>query len=111
MKELLSKEGLFLHYLVSLKDSDKKNVLKHLTKSQISVISGVIFNAIKQVFDIKRKDVQLLKRFNVSWNKLVNKSTKLSIKQAIISKRYREVCIILRASLKWIPLKMIKHDS
>ena len=54
MKELIKKESLFLHYLISLPDHDKKIVMKHLTNSQINTICGIILNALNRVFTIKK---------------------------------------------------------
>lgn len=105
MKDLLKKEGLFLHYLISLPDHDKKSVIKHLTSSQINTICGIVLNAINKVFDIKQSDIILLKKYNTSWSLLVDKKIKLGRKKVLISRRFKEICIILRAALKWIPIK------
>ena len=72
-------------------------------KSQIQTISGIVFNAVNRVFEIKRSDIHLLKKYNASWSLLVNKKTILTKKRAIIIKRVREVCVILRAALKHVP--------
>lgn len=105
MKDLIKKESLFLHYLVSLPDHDKKSVTKRLTDSQIKTICGIVLNAINKVFDLRPSDITLLKKYNCSWKLLVDKKINLARKRVLISRRYKEICIILRAALKWIPIK------
>ena len=103
MKDLLRKEGLFLQYLVNLPDNGRSLDFKNLTNSQIRAICGIVYNAIKQVFVLKRSDINLLKKYNSSWTVLIAKYTNRKQKQAIIIRRVREIYLILRAAIKYLP--------
>lgn len=105
MKNLLKKEGLFLHYLIKLSDSDKKRVLKNLTPSQVTALSGIIFNGVRKSFPLSKSDLKVLKKYNSSWRIIVRKNSGYKRKKSELVKRVREVSIILRAALKWIPLQ------
>ena len=111
MKELLRKEGLFLQYLVNLPDNERRLAVKSLTNSQIRVICGIVCNAIKQVVSLKRKDINLLKKYNSTWSVLIAKNTNRKQKQAIIIRRIKEICLILRAAIRFLPTGQVKHGS
>ena len=105
MNKLLRKERLFLHYLIKLNFKEAKLLLKKLNRSQVKVICGIIYNAVKNTFYIKKVDLDILKKFNSSWRILVNKRTGLNKKIRELVKRSKELPLILNAALKWIPLK------
>ena len=84
MKDLLRKKGLFLQYLVNLPDNERSLAVKNLTNSQIRAICGIVYSAIKQVFVLKRSDINLLKKYDSLWTVLIAKNTNRKQKQAII---------------------------
>ena len=105
MDNIIKQQSLFLHYLVKLSNGDKKAVIKNLTKAQCSAISSVIYNAIKKTFEIKSTDLNELKKYRSSLYLIADKKTSLKRKQALIARRLKQVTIILKAALKWIPIK------
>ena len=101
----LKKETLFLRYFIKLSNSEKKEIVKNLTKSQINAISAIIYNAIKNTFKIKTSDLDELKKYRSSLYAIVNKKTALKRKRSLISRRIKQVEIILNEGLKRIPLR------
>ena len=105
MKELIKKESLFLHYLISLPDHDKKIVMKHLTKISNQHYFWNYLKCAKKSIYHKKADLNLLKKFNKYWSVLVDKTVNLRRKKVLILRRYREISLIFRAALKLIPIK------
>ena len=105
MKELLKKESLFIRYFTKLNEKEQKQIIKVLTPRQVRVICGIIFNALRRTFHIRKKDLDILKKYNSSWTKLVNKNTAIARKKKELLKTVAGIRIILNAALKVIPLK------
>lgn len=103
MTDVLKKEAPFLQYFVKLSDSEKKSISKHLTKSQTSAISQILFNAIKGTFQLNKSQISELKRYRTSLYTIADKKTSLQLKRNLVSRRIRQVTLILKAGLKWIP--------
>lgn len=103
MTDLLKKEAPFLRYFVQLTDAEKKSVAKHLTKSQLTAISQILYNAIKGRFKIVKSALPELKRNRTSLYKIAEKKTSLGQKKSLISRRIRQVTLVLNEGLKWIP--------
>lgn len=103
MTQILKKEAPFLHYFIKLGDADKRNIAKHLTKSQITAISQVLLNGIKGSFKIDKISLPELKRYKVSLYAIADKKTALKRKQNLISRRIHQVTVVLKEGLKWIP--------
>ena len=103
MKELLKKESLFLHYLINLDDKDFKSVIKSLNKSQIRVLSGIVYNAGNGTLNLKRKDIDILKKYNSDWRKIINKQINGGIKKQLLTKRWKEIKLLLKFVVKLLP--------
>ena len=91
--------------LFTLDQKSVKLVIKKLTRSQVRVISGIIFNAVQNRLKLKRTDINRFKKFNSSWKQIVKKSTSLSKKRQLFAKRWKEITIIIKEALKWITVK------
>jgi len=105
MNEVIKKEALFLHYFAKASDKDKRIITRSLTKSQIQAISGIIYNAIKNRFEIKTSDLDELRKYRSSLYLVANKTTPLKRKASLIARRLKQVSVILTSALKWIPAK------
>lgn len=103
MTHVLKKEAQFLNYFIKLGDSEKRVIAKHLTKSQIAAISQILLNGIKGSFKIDKSNLPELKRYRVSLYTIADKKTSLQQKRNLISRRIRQVAVVLKEGLKWIP--------
>lgn len=103
MTDILKKEAQFLFYFIKLTDNEKKAIAKHLTKSQVLAISQIILNGIKGSFKIANSDLPELKRFRTSLYNISEKKTSIQQKRNLIARRIRQVTVILKEGLKWIP--------
>ena len=99
----LKKEAQFLHYFIKLTDSEKRTIAKHLTNSQVTAISQILFNAIKGSFKIHKSNLLELKRYRTSLYNIADKKTPLQQKRNLILRRIRQITVILKEGLKWIP--------
>lgn len=103
MTDTLKKESAFLRYFISLKDSEKRQIAKHFTKTQTLAISQIVLNAIKGTFKIQKNDLPDLKRFRLDLYEIADKKTALQRKRSLVGKRIKQVTLILNEGLKWIP--------
>lgn len=102
MTDVLKKELQFLHYFVKLNDSEKRSIVKNLTKSQTKAISQILLNAIKGSFKIDKSKLKDLKRYKISLYKVADKKTSLQQKRNLISRRIHQITVVLKEGLKWI---------
>lgn len=62
MDKTVRKEALFLHFVMRLSESERKYILRHLTKPQCKpqchAVAGIVFNGLKKTFPIKPSDVK-----------------------------------------------------
>ena len=103
MNSVLKKESPFLRYFVKLSESEKRAISKHLTKSQTTAISQILFNAIKGSFKIDKSKLLELKRCRTTLYIIADKKTPLQQKRKLISRRIRQITLVLIEGLKWIP--------
>lgn len=105
MKDILKKEALFLHYIVTLKEKDIKSILKTSNRSQINAISGIVFNVIRKTLELKPSVVKELKPYKKSLYLIADKKTSLNRKRNLIARRVKQILLILNSAIKWIPIK------
>ena len=101
----MRKEALFLHYVMRLSESERKYILRHLTKPQCRAVAGIIFNGLKKTFPIKLSDVKKIKKYKTTLYLIVNKNTNFEEKTKLLAQRAVQVAVILKAALKWIPIR------
>ena len=104
MNTAVKKEKLFLHYLVTLNDSERKLMLKSLTKSQVYVICGIVFNVLHKSFTLKKGEINVLRRFKKSLYNIVDKKLSFQRKKQLIVRRSKEIGFILKIVLRMIPI-------
>ena len=105
MRNLVGKERLFLHYIAGLDKSNVKHIFKTLTKSQVQVISGIVYNGLMKTSEIKSADVNGLRKHKSALYLIANKRTGFIRKRKLITTRFREILLLVKAALKWIPIK------
>lgn len=112
MMDILKKEAQFLHYFIKLADSEKVTIAKHLTNSQITAISQILFNAIKGSFKIAKSNLLEWKRYRTSPYNNADKKTPFQQKRNLIArKRIRKVIAVFKEGLKWIPKQRHKPET
>lgn len=105
MTDVLKKEAPFLQYFVKLNDKERRDIAKHMTKSQTIAISQIVYNAIKGSFKIDKSKLSELKKYRTALYNIAEKKTSFQQKRNIISRRIQQVTAILKEGLKWIPIK------
>lgn len=101
--DILKKEVDFLRYFIKLNESEKKDIAKHLTRSQTTAISQILLNGIKGSFKITKSKINVLRKHKSALYKIAEKHMSLQKKRILISKRIEQVSTILKEGIKWIP--------
>ena len=102
MNPNIRKEKHFLQFLAHSDSKQTKLIMKIMSKSQMTAICSIIYNALYETFTLKRSLVDNLRTYKKQLRQIVDKKVPLPTRKDLMVRRSHEISELLRTVLKEI---------
>lgn len=100
MNPNIRKERYYLQFLSKADRKQEKLIIRIMTKSQMTAICSILYNALHGTFSLKRSTVDRLKTFKKQLRSIVDKNIAISDRRELMIRRAHEIAELLRIILK-----------
>ena len=102
MNPNIRKEKHFLQFLANSDRKQSKMIMKMMSKSQMTAICSIIYNALHGTFTLKRTLVDSLRTYKRQLRQIVDKKVSIPTRKDLMVRRSQEISELLRIVLKEI---------
>ena len=101
MKKLTTQNRLFLRFVASCSEEQRKVIIQTTTENQLQLLVEIIFNLIRGVIPIQANTKKLLQQNKVNVRKVVELAVSQNLRRKRLAKINNEIPVIIQAYLKY----------
>ena len=95
MSEKLKEEAVFFNFLLTTNEKQQQLLLKTITKTQMSALIEIIYNALHGNLIISESDIKRVKRYKNDIRRLVAKGLSFKRRKELLIKYFKQVLILI----------------